>query len=215
MSTAHKLQDEWLLSYAAGALNPGRSLMVASHLAYHDDLQNSVADAEVIGGALLNSMTEADVNDSSFEQLMSRIDKNPAPEVKPVAAGSSMYPEALTEFIDTDVNSLKWKFMGPGMQNSRLWTGPNDERLWLLRARGGVMVPEHGHNGEEWTLLLKGSYRTALGEYGVGDVDVADEDIVHQPQINPDEECVCLVFTEGPVRLNSMLGRLVQPMIGV
>jgi putative transcriptional regulator len=204
-----------LLSYAAGALNPGRSLMVASHLAYHDDLQNTVADAEVIGGALLNSMTEADVSDSAFDQLMSRIDKNPAPEVKPVAAGSSMYPEALTEFIDGDVNSLKWKFMGPGMQNSRLWTGPNDERLWLLRARGGVMVPEHGHNGEEWTLLLKGSYRTDLGEYGVGDVDVADEEIVHQPKINPDEECVCLVFTEGPVRLNSMLGRLIQPMIGV
>ena len=62
MSTAHKLQDEWLLSYAAGALNPGRSLMVASHLAYHDDLQNTVADAEVIGGTLLNAMDEAGSN---------------------------------------------------------------------------------------------------------------------------------------------------------
>jgi len=75
--TAHKLQDEWLLSYAAGALNPGRSLMVASHLAYHDDLQNTVADAEAIGGALLTSMEKAEVNDSVFDQIMSRIDKNP------------------------------------------------------------------------------------------------------------------------------------------
>ena len=56
MNTANKLQDEWLLSYAAGALNPGRSLMVASHLAYHDDLQKSVSDAEAIGGSLLESM---------------------------------------------------------------------------------------------------------------------------------------------------------------
>ena len=215
MRTAHKLQDEWLLSYAAGALNPGRSLMVASHLAYHDDLQNTVADAEAIGGALLTSMEKAEVNDSVFDQIMSRIDKNPVQEVKPVARASNEYPEALTEFIDGDVNALKWRFMGPGMQHSRLWTGPNDERLWLLRARGGVMVPEHGHNGEEWTLLLKGSYRTDLGEYGAGDVDVADEAIVHQPKINPDEECVCLVFTEGPVRLNSLLGRMVQPLIGV
>jgi len=215
VSTAHKLQDEWLLSYAAGALNPGRSLMVASHLAYHDDLQNTVADAEVIGGALLNAMDEAEVNDSVFDQLMSRIEKNPRPEVKPVASTSSAYPEALTEFIGSDVNSLKWHFMGPGMQQTRLWTGPNDERLWLLRARGGVMVPEHGHNGEEWTLLLKGSYSTELGAYGVGDVDMADEAIVHQPKISPDEECVCLVFAEGPVHLNSMLGRLVQPLIGV
>jgi putative transcriptional regulator len=215
VSTAHKLKDEWLLSYAAGALNPGRSLMVASHLAYHDDLQNTVADGEAIGGALLNSMAEADVNDTVFDQLMSRIDQNPVAEVKPITSGSSPYPEALTDFIDGDVNSLKWHFMGPGMQQTRLWTGPNDERLWLLKARGGVMVPEHGHNGEEWTLLLKGSYNTAFGDFGVGDIDIADADIVHQPKINPDEECVCLVLAEGPVRLNSLLGRMVQPLIGV
>ena len=81
MSTAHKLQDEWLLSYAAGALNPGRSLMVASHLAYHDDMQNTVADAEVIGGALLNAMDEAEAagsprlaikNDLHFGHLAKR-----------------------------------------------------------------------------------------------------------------------------------------------
>ena len=92
MSTAHKLQDEWLLSYAAGALNPGRSLMVASHLAYHDDLQETVADAETIGGILLNSMEEAMAAherkkiDDAFDRALGWNDENWAeddPEVHP------------------------------------------------------------------------------------------------------------------------------------
>ena len=54
MNAAKKLQDEWLLSYAAGALDPARSVMVSSHIAYHDDLQEAVADAETLGGTLLD-----------------------------------------------------------------------------------------------------------------------------------------------------------------
>jgi len=215
VSTAHKLKDEWLLSYAAGALNPGRSLMVASHLAYHDDLQESVADAEAIGGSLLDSMQAADVGGDVRDELMARLDDSSLPELKPVVAGKNAFPQPLVEFLDCDVESLKWRFMGPGMSHARLWNGPNDERLWLLKARGGVVVPEHGHNGDEWTLILKGSYRTELGQFGIGDMDVAGEDIVHQPLIDAGEECVCLVLTEGPIRLQGLVSRLMQPLIGL
>jgi putative transcriptional regulator len=79
MSTANKLQDEWLLSYAAGALDPGRSLMVASHIAYHDDLQDAVADAESIGGSLLETIQQSDVNDSILDALMNRLDDTEIP----------------------------------------------------------------------------------------------------------------------------------------
>jgi len=215
MNTAHKLQDEWLLSYAAGALDPGRSLMVASHLSYHDDLQAAVADAEAVGGSLLDSMQSASVSDSVLDQLMTRLDDTATPEVIPVPSVGGEYPRALTEFLDCDVDKLNWRFMGPGMHNARLWNGPNDERLWLLRARGGIAVPEHGHSGDEWTLILKGSYHTDLGQFSPGDIDIADENIVHQPLIDEDQECVCLVLTQGPIRLKSLLGRMVQPLIGL
>ena len=215
-TTAHKLKDEWLLSYAAGALDPARSLMVSSHIAYHDDLQDAVADAETIGGALLDALQTEDVSDSVLDELMSRLEKSAGiPEVKPVAAADSMYPEALLDFIDGDLDSLKWRFMGPGMRHARLWDGSDGSRLWLLRANGGVQVPEHGHTGDEWTLLLKGSYSTNIGRFGVGDIDLADEDVVHQPMVEQDEDCVCLVLTEGPVRMNSLVGRLVQPLVGI
>lgn len=213
MSTAHTIQDEWLLSYAAGALSPGRSLMVASHAAYHDDVQHKVADAEAIGGAMLESMSTSDVDQQILERLLGQLDTVPREIAMPRAA--DVFPEPLAEFVGGGVDSLKWRFMGPGMSHVRLWNGPNDERLWLLRARGGVEVPEHGHNGEEWTLILKGAFRTSSGRYGMGDMDVADESVEHQPLIEPDEECICLALTHGPIRFKSLAARIVQPLIGL
>jgi len=213
VNTAHTIQDEWLLSYAAGALSPGRSLLVASHAAYHDDIQEKVADAEAIGGALLDSMIATGVDQRVLERLLGQLDTAPREIAKPRAA--EIFPEPLVEFCGGGVDSLKWRFMGPGMSHVRLWNGPNDERLWLLRARGGVEVPEHGHNGEEWTLILKGAFQTSAGRYRIGDMDIADESVEHQPIIEPDEECICLALTHGPIRFKSLAARLAQPLIGL
>lgn len=214
MSTAKKLQDEWLLSYAAGALDPGRSLMVASHLAYHDDLQETVANAEVIGGTLLEAIDQTAVSDEALDRLLSRIEDNQVEEIRPAQNSGGRFPQPLMEFVDTDMNSLNWRFMGPGMSNARLWDGANGEHLWLLRAKGGIAVPEHGHTGDEWTLVLNGSYHTD-SRFMPGDIEVAGDDIDHQPVIDPDEECICLVFTSGPLKFKSVAAKLAQPFIGL
>jgi putative transcriptional regulator len=215
LNTATKLKDEWLLSYAAGALNPGRSLMVSSHLAYHDDLQEAVADAEALGGALLEGLDGSPVSDDALNQLLSKLDDSAVPEISTVGASGGIFPEPLAEFVDTDFDKLNWRFMGPGMRNARLWSGSHGERLWLLRAKGGIAIPEHGHSGDEWTLVLNGSYQTELGQYGRGDIEVADDQIDHQPMIDPGEECVCLVYTQGPLQFKSLASRLAQPFIGL
>ena len=216
MSTAaHVIQDEWLLSYAAGSLTPARSLMVASHMSYHDQAQGKVADAEAIGGALLENANPADLDAGVLERLMARLDAaGEVPAEAPVRA-RSIFPAALAEHIGDDVDALNWRFMGPGMSYVRLWDGPGDERLWLLRAKGGVTVPEHGHTGDEWTLILKGSYRTEAGRFGVGDLDVSDADIEHQPVIDAGEACICLVMTQGPLRMKGLFARMAQPVIGL
>ena len=217
MSAANRLQDEWLLSYAAGNLTHGRSLMVASHLAYHEDMKEIVSNAESIGGMLLDSIDTAAVSNSVLDQVLNRLEEETEPLRQTVDAPrrSDVLPQPLLEYTGQDIDSLNWRFMGPGMSNARLWNGPNDERLWLLRARGGVKVPEHGHNGDEWTLILKGSYQTSAGRFVAGDMDVADVEIVHQPIIDTGEECICLVMTEGPIKLKSLMARMVQPIIGL
>ena len=67
----------------------------------------------------------------------------------------------------------------------------------------------------EWRLVLKGAFNTSEGRFGVGDMDVADDDLVHQPIIESGDECICLVLTEGPIRLQSLVARMMQPLIGL
>ncbi len=214
-ATTHTIQDEWLLSYAAGSLTPGRSLLVASHASYHKQMQAKVADAEQIGGTLLEQAAPAAVDAAVLERLLERLDNAPTPVAEPKPPARGIFPPALAEQIGTDIDALKWRWMGPGMRYLRLWNGPEDERVWLLRARGGAEMPEHGHNGDEWTLILKGSYRTQFGHYRVGDLDMSDEDIVHQPVIDDEDECICLVVTHGPIRMKTLLARAAQPFIGL
>ena len=215
MNTSKKLTDDWLLSYAAGALTEGHSVMVATHLAYHEDLQQTVADAEAIGGALIDELDPAGIPADMLERVLGRIDTDPVQEVTTGNKVSSIAPRSLVDYLGCDVDKLNWRFMGPGMSNVRLWTGPNDERLWLLRARGGVATPEHGHIGDEWTLVLKGAYTAAEQHFSIGDMETADEEIVHQPIMDEDEECICLVLTTGLIRFKSPIARMLQPLIGL
>ena len=215
-STAHVIQDEWLLSYAAGSLTPARSLMIAAHSSYNDQVQEKIADAETIGGALLAEASPTAVDGAVLDQLLDRLDTLPQPVIEqPVVKHGDLVPPALAGHVGADLDALKWRFMGPGMSYVRLWDGPNDERLWLLRADAGVAVPDHGHTGDEWTLLLKGSYRTELGHYQVGDMDVANDEIEHQPIVDDGGECICLVMTEGPLRMKTLFSRMAQPIIGL
>ena len=62
MKTYGILTDEWLVSYASGALSEAHALVVASHCHFHPDLQNKVADAEDIGGALMNESEPANIS---------------------------------------------------------------------------------------------------------------------------------------------------------
>ena len=106
--------------------------------------------------------------------------------------------------------------MGPGMQQCRLGEGPNGQKLWLLKARGGTRIPVHDHRGTEFTLILRGSYCVGDDRYTPGLLEIATPDVVdHQPVIDEGQECICLVITDAPIRLHSWIGRLVQPFIGL
>ena len=48
------ITDDWILSYASGALSEAHALVIASHCHYHPELQQKVQDAETIGGSGLS-----------------------------------------------------------------------------------------------------------------------------------------------------------------
>jgi len=89
------------------------------------------------------------------------------------------------------------------------------ERVKLLRIGAGRAMPEHGHGGEEITLVLKGAYRDHIGRFAAGDVADLDEEIEHKPVVEGDQDCICLVATERPTRFKTLAARLMQPFVGI
>jgi len=220
MTQVGLIPDEWLVSYAAGALSDERALLVATHVAYHPGLKAKVADAEAVGGALLDTQDVAATEvHTSFDDLMARIDMDEPDETDekaPALTSDDDLPDMLRSYLDKPLDDLKWRMMGPGMYQHKLSNGPDGEKLWLLRARGGTEMPVHDHRGLEMTLVLRGSYRVGDKRYGPGLLELADSDVVdHQPMIDEGEDCICLVVTDAPIRLHSLIGRMVQPFIGL
>ncbi len=214
------ISDEWLVAYAAGNLSEAKATLVATHASFHPELKAKISDAEDIAGAMLGATQGADLSDGFFDRLMAQIDEQGDTAREPVnveaAYRDPRVPQPLADYLEGNLDELKWRFMGPGMKQVKLWAGENGEKLWLLKAKGGTEIPEHGHNGNELTLVLQGGYKVDGTHYTVGDLEVADGGVEdHRPLIDDGEDCICLVVTEAPIKLKGTIARAVQPFIGL
>ncbi|MGY8985227.1 MAG: ChrR family anti-sigma-E factor [Sphingomonadales bacterium] len=208
------INDEWILSYAAGSLSEAHALMVATHCHYHPELQEKIIFAEGIGGELMENMEPTPISNQRFDELLTEIDNLPI-ENKVPSINSSL-PNPLAEYLDGSLDQIKWRLMGPGLYQKKLWKGQNGLKLWLLKARKGTKIPIHDHKGLEMTLVLKGSYHVEDRHYTTGMIEIAEPGLKnHQPKIDKVEDCICLVVTEAPIYLHSFIGRLMQPLIGL
>ena len=225
MNTTHHPDEATLMEYAAGTLDEAFAVTVSCHLEICPDCRKAVRAAEAMGGAMLCEQVGAPVAEGSFGRLLEKISAasgeggNTAPavreQVQPQRPGSVL-PAALGSYIGRNVDEIRWKRIGPGVWQHpiRLSDGAKSS-LRLLRIAPGRSVPEHGHGGQEITLILSGAYRDEIGYFGPGDVADLDEDIEHQPRVVSDEDCICLAATEKPTRFKSVAGRLLQPFVGI
>jgi putative transcriptional regulator len=85
----------------------------------------------------------------------------------------------------------------------------------LLRGAPGAVMAAHGHAETEFTCVLSGSFTDKTGRYGPGDMGEASSALDHQPIIGPEGECISLVAIEGKLRMHSLLGRLISPILGL
>jgi putative transcriptional regulator len=72
---------------------------------------------------------------------------------------------------------------------------------------------EHTHTGIEMTCVLSGAFSQDGDHYGPGDFDLGDETVDHQPIVDEGRDCICLVAMQGKLRLNGLLGRIMQPFV--
>jgi putative transcriptional regulator len=218
MSISHHIPDEMLLAYAAGSAPEAWSLLVATHLSLCADCRKLVDKTEQVGGELLDAQVPEQLNNDAFEVLMRAIDAQAGTEElpkEPISQVPSVLPEPLRSYVGGDLHALKWRRLGKGAFHIPIATADGKAQARLLKVPAGKPVPMHGHNGDELTLVVTGSFSTHQGVFRRGDIEAADDGVEHMPVAGPEEDCICLAVTDAPLRFKSLGAKLVQPFIGI
>lgn len=218
MTITHHPSEATLAAFAAGHLDEARAVIVASHVALCPHCRATLRAFEHAGGVMLDEAVETDTKQDvrnhtmqpdALNRALARIDAAPAEPVIARPAPADGLPAPLALYAPGS-----WRSIGSGVQLRSIAVPSQDNvKVFMLRAGPGTRLPHHKHTGTEWTCILEGAYRHDLGRYGAGDFDEADETIEHKPVVENDGPCVCLVALEGGIRLQSLLGRLIQPFV--
>ncbi len=214
----HHPTPELLFDYAAGSLAEAPALAVATHLAFCAECRAEVERCEALGGALLEQAgAAAGPEGEALERLMARIDTEEPPPPEPHSAVDEAtrrrVPSPLWPYLGHGLDALDWKRCGRNAREARLIAGDTGPRASLLNIHAGRPVPRHTHRGDEYTVVLAGSYRDGEAAYRRGDFQAADASLRHRPLADPAEDCLCLAVLDAPIRLTGPLGVLVNPFL--
>ncbi len=113
-------------------------------------------------------------------------------------------------------DATPWRMVGPGIQWARVLI-PDDPaaKVVLLRAVSGTALPSHTHTGMEYTCILQGAFQDGDRHMQIGDLSECDEREHHQPVVNSDEPCVCVLAVDGKLVMEGWLARLAQRIVGL
>ena len=213
----HHLSDELLMGYSAGTLPEAFSLMVAAHVSLCDECRARLEAFDAIGGALLDAdagQVELEFEDKALEAVFATIDGSDQPKTTAPEVTCSVLPAPILAYVGGDVSSIKWRSVGRGVKQAILPTS-KDASARLLYIPAGAAVPDHGHAGNEITMVLQGGYSDEMDHFIRGDVEIADEDLNHTPVADMNEDCICLAVTDAPLKFNSFVPRLLQPLLRI
>jgi putative transcriptional regulator len=219
MSVRFHPSDETLARYAARTLSLGVEVVTAAHIAGCRHCTDLVGHFEAVGGALLDTMPETPVDNESLAHTFARIERQT--EIRrqaksailksPQRPAGLVLPHALDRY-----DAGPWRWLGPGIHMSRVKM-PKDagSTVILLRVAANTPMPEHGHEGTEYTQVLSGSLLDSDQCARAGDFVEAGDDMHHQPVAGPDSDCICLAAVDGRLRANSFIGQAYLSILGL
>lgn len=218
------VSDELLTAYAAGSLSEAESLIVATHSAFCPLCRDGISEFEAIGATLMDELEPEEMAAGSLDFVMSKLDddeawpenvvRHPSTQAAPEKlSGDVVLPQPLRSYVGGDLKDVVWRPVIRGLEEAELSISSPEYNVRLIRVAAGAAMPQHSHQGSEYTLLLTGAYQDSSGRFARGDVQIADGDVDHQPTAELGEPCVCLIVTDAPIKLTGPLGRLLNPFI--
>lgn len=209
----HHPSAELLVDIARGAANAGRSLVTQAHLAVCPECRRMLATAEVVGGAFLEELPPSLMSPDALARTLARLGNVEPPQPVTSPAAPAGWVPAPAPAIDA-LARRRWAAPGVWTASIRLDPAP-DGRVYLLGVGAGMTMPSHTHRGLESLCVLKGAFEDRGEVYGPGDFVESDETVVHRPAITRSGACVCLAWTENPLVPRSIVGWLMQPIVGI
>ncbi len=213
MTIQHHPDDAMLAAFAAGTLDLGQHVAIATHLASCPHCRGFIQAMEHVGGSVLAGLPPAAMSDDALARVEARLHEPDRPRrAAPVVAPDLGLP-GLPAFVRRyPVGS--WQWIAPRVHLRPITLPePSKTRVFLLRSGPGTRMLEHSHTGIEMTCVLKGAFSHDGGHFGPGDFDLGDETVNHRPVVDEREDCVCLVAMQGDLRLNGLIGRIMQPFV--
>ena len=209
----HHLTDALLMAYSAGTLPEGFDLVVATHISLCDECRARMHEYDAVGGAIMGEEPPVAMADDSFAAVLDLIENGDA-DTPARRTSSGHFPTPLQEYVGGDLDAVQWRKVGGGVRQAIL-NVDKSASVRLLHIPAGVSVPDHGHRGTELTLILQGAFSDKTDRFGKGDIEVATQDLNHQPVAEMGEDCICLAATDAPLRFNSLIPRLLQPFLQI
>jgi putative transcriptional regulator len=220
VSINHHPSETTLLAYATGQLAEGLSLVVAMHLVWCDRCRNAVTAAETIGGVLLSQTEPEEISADLLIRTMKKLDcrplagiSNQAQRALPRALAGLKVAEPLRSYVESS-GAPRWRRLGPGISYMQVLSCGGGGTVRLIRVAPGIGLPRHSHTGTELAVVLSGSYDDEIGRFAEGDLADHDEHVTHSPYADARYGCICLIATEGPLRFENFIMRMVQPFTG-
>ena len=213
------MSDDIITEYAAGKLSPAKHIIVACQSEIAKSVAERVAFQEEVAALMLEDTESQSLSPLFMGNVLASLPaQERANENEIEHPVDGLAPKSLRHMLGHGLKDMKWKSLVPGVAvhdilgNRKTKEG---DRLYLLKAKGGMRMPDHSHTGEEWSLILTGSYTVGGKRFTRGDLHIEDETETHAPHIDEGEDCICLVMTQGPLKMQGWLPKVVKRVVGI
>lgn len=225
MSSWHP-DDMTLTNYVAGNISAAEALAIAMHLSFCHECRAHVKNLNQLGGALLESIKTASIDDRDFDALMASLDAEISPRTADKArqkinkqkikqySTNQKFTNPLQRYLPTSLNNLPWKRQTKTISSYDLTALINEKgfQVVLQKVSAGAKIPTHTHKGCEYTVVLNGGFSDELGVYHQGDFIARDTEHHHSPTALQNEDCICLTVLSAPIKFTGWY-RVLNPFM--
>jgi putative transcriptional regulator len=208
--------DELLMQFSAGQMSNALGIMVACHLEKCHHCNSRIRVYEQLGGEIMQETAPVEVGGNVLSELLLKLDQ-PAPEEHDAKDHASLVdpriPKPLSRFVPNYFDKLEWSGMSRSIKEYKLPISDAQYSAKLYKISAGKELPIHTHKGNEFTLVMDGSFSDKAGDYNQGDFILADTQTVHQPKAAENADCICFAVMDAPLKMTGFFGKMLNPFL--